>query len=134
MKMNSITLTASEKDKLANGLRARRAELFNRIRVFLHGFGDPEKLSLANHLEEVGNWAQAEAFNAADMALIKHDVAELGEIDAALRRIADGSYGICTGCGEMIGIARLQAQPTAQTCLACKHAFEKRRGFVHTGI
>src|SRR3569832_608092 len=85
MKMNSITLTASEKDKLANGLRARRAELFNRIRVIQHGFGDPEKLSLANHLKEINNKTQTKTFNAADMALIKHDVAELGEIDAAMR-------------------------------------------------
>jgi len=43
----------------------------------------------------------------------------LAEIDAALVRLADGSYGQCTACGAPIGAARLSARPTASTCIRC---------------
>ncbi|WP_448582636.1 TraR/DksA family transcriptional regulator [Thermaurantiacus sp.] len=44
---------------------------------------------------------------------------EMADIRAALARIADGSYGICTNCGGAIAEARLKALPTAITCIAC---------------
>jgi DnaK suppressor protein len=42
----------------------------------------------------------------------------LDEIEAALGRIADGSYGTCEGCGEPIGAERLSAIPWARLCIA----------------
>ncbi|HHC07775.1 MAG TPA: TraR/DksA family transcriptional regulator [Actinobacteria bacterium] len=44
----------------------------------------------------------------------------LDEVDAALERIAEGSYGICEQCGRPIGAARLEARPTARLCVECK--------------
>lgn len=41
-------------------------------------------------------------------------------IQAAQQRIADGSYGLCVGCGRPIRVARLQAVPEASHCLACE--------------
>ncbi|SMQ71340.1 TraR/DksA C4-type zinc finger protein [Agreia sp. VKM Ac-1783] len=46
-------------------------------------------------------------------------------VDAALERIADGSYGICTRCGQPIGFARLEARPEATLCIACARAAER---------
>ena len=45
--------------------------------------------------------------------------ADLREIDDALARIADGSYGVCATCGREIPAGRLAARPTARTCVAC---------------
>jgi DnaK suppressor protein len=42
----------------------------------------------------------------------------LDEIEAALARIADGSYGTCEVCGEPIGAERLSAIPWARLCIA----------------
>ena len=39
------------------------------------------------------------------------------EVEAALGRVADGSYGICTVCGGPITPGRLEARPTALTCV-----------------
>jgi DnaK suppressor protein len=44
---------------------------------------------------------------------------QLAQVDAALARLADGSYGRCTGCGEPIGADRLAARPTAARCIRC---------------
>ena len=45
--------------------------------------------------------------------------AELAEVDRALARIADGTYGVCTNCGKRITVARLDARPTAELCIDC---------------
>lgn len=49
----------------------------------------------------------------------------LGEIDAALARIADGSYGTCERCGNPVGDARLEALPSARWCLDCAAVVER---------
>lgn len=44
---------------------------------------------------------------------------ELKEIDAALARVADGTYGMCEQCSRAIGRQRLLAIPEARCCLEC---------------
>ena len=53
---------------------------------------------------------------------------ELREIDAALARIVDGSYGTCTACDRRIGQERLEALPYAGLCIECKQAEESGKG------
>ena len=50
----------------------------------------------------------------------------LGEIDAALKRIEDGTYGTCTNCGERIPEERLEALPWATLCISCQRDLERR--------
>ena len=49
-------------------------------------------------------------------------------IEAALRRIADRSFGICVGCGDEIQDQRLQALPWTQFCLQCQSELEGKIG------
>ena len=51
----------------------------------------------------------------------------LGEIDTALRRIDDGTYGMCVACGRPIDAERLEAVPWATLCLDDKRAEEGGR-------
>jgi DnaK suppressor protein len=44
----------------------------------------------------------------------------IDEIDAALRRIADGTYGVCVRCGIAIPAERLEFRPYAAGCVACQ--------------
>lgn len=46
-------------------------------------------------------------------------------IDRALKRIEEGTYGVCTECGELIGEARLRALPYAELCVKCQTESEK---------
>lgn len=47
---------------------------------------------------------------------------EIEEIDAALARLADGTYGVCVRCGRPIPIERMRARPTAVMCVPCASA------------
>ncbi len=49
-------------------------------------------------------------------------------IEAALRRIADGSFGVCVTCGANIQDRRLEALPWTQFCLRCQEAIEEEVG------
>ena len=44
---------------------------------------------------------------------------ELKQIDEALRRLDDGTYGVCSACGSRISEARLEALPYASECIRC---------------
>jgi DnaK suppressor protein len=48
----------------------------------------------------------------------------LQQIDASLRGLEDGNYGICRHCKEPIGLARLEALPEAPFCVECQESFE----------
>lgn len=52
---------------------------------------------------------------------------QLDDVDAALERIADGSYGTCANCGNEIGAARLEARPASIYCLDCKSKAASRQ-------
>jgi RNA polymerase-binding transcription factor len=44
----------------------------------------------------------------------------LNEIDTALSKFDNGTYGVCEVCGGPISEARLEAMPAARTCIECK--------------
>jgi len=60
-----------------------------------------------------------------DLQEAGRDLEELQQIDAALRRMDDGSYGECVECGTDIEYARLEAQPTAMRCIDCQSQHER---------
>lgn len=53
------------------------------------------------------------------VALDREVTAEIREIERALRRVADGTYGSCTECGDAIAEQRLKALPFAGLCIEC---------------
>ena len=59
-----------------------------------------------------------------ELALIQMKSETLNKIDAALRRLSEGSYGDCFECGDEISEARLKALPFAVRCKECEEARE----------
>jgi DnaK suppressor protein len=74
-----------------------------------------------NHLAET---ATATLGREIDYTLGENSEQMLADIDAALRRIDDGTYGICVNCGEQIPVQRLEAYPAASLCIDCKRHAE----------
>lgn len=50
------------------------------------------------------------------------------QIEEALHRIEDGTYGVCTVCGQLIRKPRLLNQPFVLTCMECQSEMERQRG------
>ena len=71
-------------------------------------------------LREGGEVRSAERLHEFNLASVRRHVVELHEVESALERIRSGHYGLCTKCGQTIPIARLDAQPAAQRCIACQ--------------
>lgn len=67
---------------------------------------DPEGATIAFEREQVG-------------ALLAQARRSCDDLRAALDRVGQGTYGHCEGCGAPIGEARLEARPTARSCIAC---------------
>ena len=61
-----------------------------------------------------------------DYTLEENSEHVLAEIDAALRRIDEGTYGICSNCGKPIPEERLEALPWATLCIDCQRERERR--------
>lgn len=61
-----------------------------------------------------------------EFAINENETEQLKDIELALQRIADQSYGLCINCGERIHDKRLEAAPLALRCLPCQTAFEKQ--------
>jgi RNA polymerase-binding protein DksA len=61
-----------------------------------------------------------------ELTVLNNEREKLAQIDRALARIADGSYGICESCGNPIGKGRSMAFPRATLCLTCKQREERR--------
>jgi DnaK suppressor protein len=108
-------------------LRQRLAERASALRQELHD----DRAKLANDVNDVhvvlDRKDQADLLIQAniDDAEFSRDLTELAQIEAALRRLDTGGFGLCADCAEPIAAQRLQAQPWASRCLACQTRFEK---------
>jgi DnaK suppressor protein len=70
--------------------------------------------------EEGGEGGTSNVDRELDLVLSAQARAAAAEIDRALEKIENGTYGLCEQCGEPIPDARLQALPQAALCVACK--------------
>jgi DnaK suppressor protein len=61
------------------------------------------------------------------LSLASNDRELLHQVDEALARINDGSYGVCSQCKKPIPATRLKAIPHASTCMKCQEKIEAKR-------
>lgn len=105
-------ISASTLEQLRQRLLADRAVLKQRIDTIHAHARDPLDKDSEEQLTQLANMAVVSGLeNEASI--------EVAAIDAALARLDAGSYGHCTGCGEPIDAARLNARPASAQCLAC---------------
>jgi len=127
--MSTHALTPADQARLKTELEARRNSLRVAVKAQLGGSGDERIVGLRNRLQESGDeWGVADGLAELDLAEVRHTLAELMQVDAALARMRDGTYGDCSDCGEAIAPARLMAYPTATRCVVCQAAWEKKTG------
>jgi DnaK suppressor protein len=117
-------LNASQRNALQAKLVARRLALRAEIETKLNTQDNPALLGMRNRMEETDDWAVADLESALDVAEVSRDAAELQEVEAALSRIKNNTYGICLECGKPIPIARLDISPMSARCVGCQELLE----------
>ncbi len=76
-----------------------------------------------NHLADIATHTYDREL---DSTLEESEELHLAHIDAALRRIEEGTFGICENCGRPIARERLEAMPWVTLCIDCKREAERR--------
>ena len=109
-------------NELRKMLEDRRRELLNEVQgrmrdVRLEGNKERDVL-------DQGESSEVDIQEDIEFALIQMKSETLNKIDAALRRLEDGTYGDCFECGDQISEARLRALPFAVRCKDCEEARE----------
>ncbi len=107
-------------EKIKKELLARREQILKDIEAI----AGPDKEKLRAKFPEFGDKtdenAQEISEYSTNLATEKVLESTLRDIEAALKRIEDGTYGICKYCGQEIDEKRLLARPVASACISCK--------------
>lgn len=108
--------TQKQLDNIRAALLQRKQDLAGEIEDVRNQLDeDQERVA-----EDARDGGAPDAQTGIDHAMVARDVKEIQDIYAALKRIADGEYGICIDCGVEIESARLAAYPTAKRCMPCQ--------------
>ncbi|MEQ7007367.1 TraR/DksA C4-type zinc finger protein [Actinopolymorpha sp. B17G11] len=105
----------AEADRLRTELDSAAVEIADLLRDSGDGAGDDQADAGSKTFEREHEMSLAA--NTRDM---------LAQTERAMGRIRNGTYGICEGCGNPIGKARLLAFPRATLCVSCKQREERR--------
>ena len=108
--------------RLHKSLLSRRSEIRKKLADELDGLrnltgadgtGDSADVAFESGSEEMAS------------QLAELDARELHQIERALLRLKQGSYGLCEGCNSKIPVGRLNALPYTSLCIACQREMEK---------
>ena len=116
-----MALTEAQMKKFRAILEERRTSLIVQAKKTLES---DMVLSPDDRFDEVDQ-ASSEYMQAFSFRLRGREKFLMDKIELALRKIDEGSYGVCEECEETIALKRLQARPEAPLCIQCKEAQEK---------
>lgn len=114
------SLTEPDVQRFQQLLAKRREELRWLVHDALIESKRNDYIELAGAVHDAGEEAVANLLSEMDLSQLGREVEELGDVEAALERIRDGTFGKCADCGDAIDRERLAAYPTAKRCIACQ--------------
>lgn len=109
-----------ELDRFKKLLEDKRQDILNEAERTL-----TELTGQSGNIPDPNDRASAEADRSFELRIRDRERKLLPKIESALERIKDGSFGECEGCGEAIGLKRLEARPVTSLCIDCKTLQEK---------
>lgn len=112
-------------EKFKKMLLKEREQLLAELRITAQGH-TKNGIELSDYDNHPADAASETFERTREYALDANSKKILESIDAALKRIEEGSYGICDGCGEPISVDRLKAIPYATLCIHCQESIERR--------
>lgn len=117
--------TENRMQQLKRNLIKKRDTLIKETKEELSKHMSGETRQLVDTAVDEGDWAVVDITEDISLRRLGSHRKKLLEINEALRKIEEGSYGVCEECGEEIGERRLMVLPSAARCVECQDKKEK---------
>ncbi len=110
-----------ELERFRKILLQQREQILQNIRETREQMANPQ----AEEFIDESDVASTEVSQRVTLRLRDRERKLLNKIEKALKKIDDGTYGICERCGGKIGLKRLESRPVATLCIKCKEEQER---------
>ena len=124
-----MSLSKAQIKQLRQLLITERVKLAEEIKSIAHDVStSPREASgdLSAYTVHLADMAADTFDRELSMNIVSGEQEILYQIDDALKRLDDGSYGICQQCNQPISMSRLRAVPYASACIKCQRAKEQK--------
>ena len=98
--------------------------LEEQLKDLQHDFGKKYLNIKSTALPDVNDQASAESERNFEIRIKDRERKLIGKVQESLKKVAEGTYGICESCGDAIGSKRLMARPVTNLCINCKSQME----------
>ncbi len=115
--------------EIRKSLIKRREAIIREAKEEIAKYVSGEARQLVDTALDDGDWAVVDVSEDLNLSRLTAQRKTLHDIDESLRKIDEGTYGICEECGEEISEKRLSVLPTATLCLSCQENKEQREAF-----
>ncbi len=116
---------ADRLEELRKTLIRKREEIVREAKDEISKYISGENRQLVDTALDEGDWAVVDISEDINLRRLDAHRKALHDIDESLRKIKEGTYGICEECGEEISEKRLHVLPTATLCVNCKENREQ---------
>ncbi|HET8659865.1 MAG TPA: TraR/DksA family transcriptional regulator [Micromonosporaceae bacterium] len=121
------TRTVAETEKIRAALAGRREELRSEYDQTLAEIAELQRDRLTDSAGDDQADTGTKTFEREQEISLANNILErINQVERALERLDDGSYGWCERCGNQIPVERLAAFPSATLCVSCKQLEERR--------
>src|SRR2546429_7738979 len=107
-------------ERLKKALQVRHRELQSGVTQAQQSL----RAAQTDHGKDEGDRANTSLAREIDLAQKSRDRALLASVDAALKRINEGTFGNCLNCGQEINAKRLEALPWVRYCITCQELID----------
>ena len=118
-----MTLKGAKIEKFRQRLLTKRKELLNGVR----GSNVKSLESTGEEIQDIADQASSAYTKEFLLSIGDTERRMLRQVDEALYKIRQETYGLCEVCGEVIGERRLEALPFAKLCIACQEEEERAK-------
>ena len=127
--MKSFSLTKEQVKQFRQLLITERAKLADEIKSIAHDASiSPREASgdLSAYTVHMADMAADTYERELSMNIVTSEQELLYQIDDALKRLDDGTFGLCQQCSQPITMSRLKAVPYASMCITCQRTKEQQ--------
>src|SRR5262245_66307610 len=115
-----MALTLQQAQELRTIVDTRSAALAREVGLDLDRVREDGLDNVVGAVPDPGDESVQSLIQDLDQAVASRDLSELRMLESARSRMDDGTYGICSNCGQELGFELLRAHPGADGCVKCR--------------